>query len=116
MCFSVISRVSFDNITAKWYPEIRHHCPTTPCLLLGTKIDLRDDQHILEHINNIGTTMVSYEEGMICAKKIKAARYMECSALTQRGLKDVFNEAIRTSLFPKPEKKKKKILLRCDLI
>ena len=25
----------------KWVPEVRHHCPNTPILLLGLKCDLR---------------------------------------------------------------------------
>ena len=27
LCFSVISPVSFENVTAKWYPELMHFCP-----------------------------------------------------------------------------------------
>ncbi len=35
LCFSVISPTSFTNITNKWIPEIRHHCPDKPIILCG---------------------------------------------------------------------------------
>lgn len=38
---------------------------------------------------------ITYSEGMTMAKTINAAKYLECSALTQRGLKQVFEDAIR---------------------
>jgi Ras-related C3 botulinum toxin substrate 1 len=37
LCFSVISPTSFTNITNKWMPEIRHHCPDTPVILCGNR-------------------------------------------------------------------------------
>ena len=50
VCFSVVSPPSFENVKDKWVPEITHHCPRTPFLLVGTKIDLRDDAATVEKL------------------------------------------------------------------
>jgi hypothetical protein len=43
---------------------------------------------------------ISYQQGMQMATEIGAVKYVECSALTQKNLKLVFDEAIRAVLFP----------------
>ena len=43
---------------------------------------------------------VSHQQGMQLAKEGKAIKYLECSPLTQTGLKAVFVEAIRAVLQP----------------
>ena len=40
------------------------------------------------------------------AKDLKAVKYLECSAKTREGLKDVFDEALMTALQPKPKSPK----------
>ncbi len=107
-CFSIISPPSFENVSSKWYPEVSHHCPQTPIILVGTKLDLREDRETMERLREKGQMPISYEQGMAKAKEINAIRYLECSALTQKGLKNVFDEAIRAVIQPSVKKNKKK--------
>lgn len=38
LAFSLISRASFENISKKWIPELRHYAPSVPIILVGTKL------------------------------------------------------------------------------
>ncbi len=107
LCFSIVAPATCKNITAKWYPEVRHHCPTAPLILVGTKLDLKEDRPTLMKLKEIGLSPVTFEQGVEKAREINAVKYMECSALTQVGLKAVFEDAIRAALAPKPKKAKK---------
>jgi len=104
ICFSIISPHSFDNVKSKWWPEITHHCPGVPIILVGTKSDMRNDANMQSQLAQKGLRMVSVEEAQQRAREIGAVSYMECSALTQEGLKNVFDEAIRASLNKKAPK------------
>ncbi|EON67727.1 hypothetical protein W97_06870 [Coniosporium apollinis CBS 100218] len=108
ICFSIVSPPSFDNVKAKWYPEIEHHAPGVPIILVGTKLDLRDDEATRESLRQKKMAPIQYEQAVQVAKEIKAQKYLECSALTQRNLKSVFDEAIRAVLSPRPPPKAKK--------
>ena len=43
VCLSVVSPSSFENVREKWVPEITHHCPKTPFLIVGKLIRLMDN-------------------------------------------------------------------------
>ncbi|EDR25225.1 GTPase_rho, putative [Entamoeba dispar SAW760] len=111
ICYSIMSKASYENVEGKWVKEIRTHCPDTPFLLIGTKSDIRDDYEQQQIIKNKGFELVSPNEGQEMAQKMGAIKFMECSALTQSNLVNVFKEAIRAgvnykdSLFSKPSKK-----------
>ncbi len=47
---SVTSPASFENVREKWFPEVHHHCPGVPCLIVGTQTDLRDDPIVREKL------------------------------------------------------------------
>ena len=94
LLFSIDSPASFVNVEHKWHPEITHHSPDTPFIIVGNKLDLRDNKHTIELLAERKIEPVSYKQGKALADKLKAAAYVECSALTQKGLKDVFDNVI----------------------
>jgi Ras-related C3 botulinum toxin substrate 1 len=63
--------------------------------LVGTKLDLREDEATKESLRQKKMAPIEFGQAVIVAKEIKAQKYLECSALTQRNLKSVFDEAIR---------------------
>ncbi|ELP94651.1 Ras family protein, partial [Entamoeba invadens IP1] len=85
LCFSVNSRTSYENIASKWEPEVRHYIPTAKTILVGLKIDLREEGN-KEH--------TSQPEGTELAKKLGCVAYLEASSVKLTGLKEVFNTAI----------------------
>jgi Ras-related C3 botulinum toxin substrate 1 len=103
--FSLVSPESFENVRSKWYPEIRHHVPEAKIILVGSKLDLREDKDTIEKLNDKRLSPITTKQGENMATEISAVKYLECSALTQKGLKEVFDEAVRAALLPKPQKK-----------
>ncbi|XP_053147338.1 ras-related C3 botulinum toxin substrate 1-like [Hemicordylus capensis] len=100
LCFSLVNPASFISIRAKWYPEVRRYCPDTPIILVGTRLDLRDAKDPAEQQKEKKLTAITYPQGLAMAQEIGAIKYIECSALTQQGLKMVFNEVIQAVLCP----------------
>jgi len=106
VCYSVVSPVSYENITAKWYPELMHFCPEVPQILVGTKTDLRRDSSVVEKLKSQGQNPLTSEQGQDLARKIKAEKYLECSAKTTENLKTVFDEAVKAVLLKRKRKNK----------
>lgn len=107
-----------------------HFCQNLPIILVGCKKDLRRDPKIIEELRKTSQRPVSPEEvrcsrpfaspaecarsktipnplyflsfqGMAVAQKIGAARYLECSAKTGEGVREVFEHATRAALLSK---------------
>eukprot|EP01120_Amphizonella_sp_Union-15-10_P007803 TRINITY_DN267_c1_g1_i1.p1 TRINITY_DN267_c1_g1~~TRINITY_DN267_c1_g1_i1.p1 ORF type:complete len:226 (-),score=52.30 TRINITY_DN267_c1_g1_i1:135-812(-) len=97
VCFSIHNVESWKNVKTKWFPEVTRGAPGVPIILVGTKSDLRDKP---EAQKNSKEKPVPKDDGEQLAREIHAAKYMECSALTQDGLADVFMEAVKIVLFP----------------
>ncbi|NXX77178.1 RHOA protein, partial [Urocolius indicus] len=129
MCFSIDSPDSLENIPEKWTPEVKHFCPNVPIILVGNKKDLRNDEHTRRELakmkqaaqGQLGLCLplafvplqepVKPEEGRDMANRIGAFGYMECSAKTKDGVREVFEMATRAALQARRGKKKSGCLL-----
>ncbi|XP_012946940.1 ras-like GTP-binding protein RHO isoform X1 [Aplysia californica] len=105
MCFSIDSPDSLENIPEKWTPEVRHFCPNVPIILVGNKKDLRNDESTKRELMKMKQEPVRPEDGRAMAEKINAYSYLECSAKTKEGVRDVFETATRAALQVKKKKK-----------
>ena len=112
MCFSIDSPDSLENIPEKWTPEVRHFCPNVPIILVGNKKDLRNDENVKRELAKMKQVPVTSEEGSSMCDKIGGYAYLECSAKTKEGVREVFIKATRAALDKKKARKKG----RCSLL
>ena len=70
ICLSLVSPPSYGNVRSKvhapspsgttpllihivqWWPELRHHSPSTPVVLVGTKLDLCEDPTMIDKLRD----------------------------------------------------------------
>lgn len=71
VCFSVVVPSSFENVKDKWVPEIRHHCPKTAFLLVGTQSDLRENQATIAKLERNRQRPISIEMGERQARELR---------------------------------------------
>ncbi|KAJ4994274.1 GTP-binding protein RhoA (Ras family protein) [Stagonosporopsis vannaccii] len=108
ICFAIDSPDSLDNVQEKWISEVLHFCQGLPIILVGCKKDLRFDQKTIEELHKTSQKPVTPEQAEDVRKKIGAQKYLECSAKTNEGVREVFEHATRAALLTRKEKKKSK--------
>jgi len=113
ICYSVVHRASFKNVSERWLPEVRHYCPNVPILLVGLKIDIRG---VVEDPD--GEPSVTTEEGSKLKDDLNLSAFIEASSKTREGLEEVFTTAktiVVNSHVASSEKKKAK-KNKCSLL
>ncbi|CAI5453697.1 unnamed protein product [Caenorhabditis angaria] len=89
ICFSLIDRKSLESCRSTWMPEIRKYAgENVPVLLVGTKSDLMED-----YSSNPKHEIVTEDQARKMANEIGCIKYLGCSSLTHKGLKQVFDES-----------------------
>lgn len=76
LVFDLTNRASFEKVT-EWRNEIRNFCGNIPVILIGNKLDLKDQRQI------------HFEQGLKLAKELDCP-YMETSAMNSENVEDAF--------------------------
>lgn len=134
LCYSVDSKDSLENVESKWVGEIADNCPNTKLVLVALKCDLREsgeedgaagagensnDADDADGNNAAGGAgargekkpMINYDQGLEVARRINASRYLECSAMRNRGVNEAFTEAARVALTVRKERDEGKCVI-----
>ncbi|KAF6767678.1 Small GTPase superfamily [Kalmanozyma brasiliensis GHG001] len=98
LCFDVANSVSLENVESRWIPEIRQHTPQAPIVLIALKCDLRD--------SSSSEKTLGYSAGVEVAKRIKASRYLECSAKKNRGVEEAFAEVANIAVASRAKRRR----------
>ena len=98
LAFSLVDDYSLTSVRNKWIPEIRHYMDDIPIVLVGTKLDLRDDPIFRKDLLiKIKTLPISYEQGELMARKMGCITYIETSSLKGVGFSDMAQVIIKAS-------------------
>ena len=90
VCAAQDRESSLENVRHKWLPEIRHHMPGVPILLVETKADLGGDVWIHDFESPEALELAT-EEGL--------AGVVVTSAHQHQGVDECFEQAIRLGIW-----------------
>lgn len=95
--FLVLARIgswtSYEHVEDKWAPEIKHHCPGVPFLIVG--VGSHDDDELLSKSRQLGQPGKREDytlKGHDLAKDLRAVKHIERNIYVQWQLKEVFDE------------------------
>ncbi|XP_064454693.1 rho-related GTP-binding protein RhoN-like isoform X2 [Ornithodoros turicata] len=90
LCFDVGCPESLENVTKKWHPEVKKHCPSAAVVLVGCKSDARLKPRV---------PCVSPDEALEATEMLGAAAYVETSArCAPRSVRDAWRTAALAAL------------------
>ncbi|CAL6089573.1 Rac/Rho-like_protein [Hexamita inflata] len=82
ICYAINNQQSLNNVLIKWVPEIRHHMPNVPLVLVGTKNDLKYSARNTVQIDDV--ERVKFEIG--------ACFHTVCSAVLDSDIRFLMNQ------------------------
>jgi len=96
VCYSTVNEGSYEAITEKWFEELERYIKDVPIVLVGTKVDMREEG--IPDLDEEVCTPISAEQGEELAQEIGAKAFIETSSKTRHNLLELFDQAIEIGL------------------
>jgi len=96
LCFSLVTEASFETVKDKWFPEVDHYVKNVPTILVGTKVDLRNDKQPDPSTGEFAPVSDQQAEKMV--EEIGAEKFVAVSAKKGTNLKECFTDAVTIAL------------------
>ncbi|SCU96256.1 LAFA_0G05270g1_1 [Lachancea sp. 'fantastica'] len=90
VCYAANSKTSLQNAEELWIPEVRHFCPDTPIMLVGTKSDLYASDQLEKLVDPTVAETLALQEG--------AVSHFQSSAKSHHNIDEVFSAAMTAVL------------------
>ncbi|KAH8831906.1 P-loop containing nucleoside triphosphate hydrolase protein [Flagelloscypha sp. PMI_526] len=96
VCVSIVnfSLDDYDSLEKYHIYNIKHFSPGTPIILVGTKLDLIDDEETLDRLRVVRRAPLSHEQGERLALELGLTGYLECSAATNEGVQELLKQSL----------------------
>ncbi len=117
LCYSCDNPSSLEKIRSYWLPELQENVPSVPCILVGTKKDIRDEilgqlegmspEERTHKIKSDSEKFVVESVGYEISEAIGAQCFLECSAKYRDGTRNVFETVAKVAM--KKSRRKRKV-------
>ena len=94
VCFSLVDKNSLKQACTKWIAEVKATAKSCPCILVGTKMDLREDREREGDAAKLKDCVTTEELKSWCSQ-YNFQGFVECSAKDKKGLNQVFLTAFK---------------------
>lgn len=81
--------MNLKAVKENWIPIVHYAYPRAKVVLVGTKMDLREDMDP-HNLVKVLRTSIQRKDGLNLRKRTKSVGYVECSAKSQDGIANVF--------------------------
>ena len=111
LMFCLVDTKSLSNLKNRFIPEIQHHCPNTPFVIVGAKLDLFEDEDYMEK-KNLNKELIQ-DQIQNFRSLHSTVPYFEISSKIGVNLEETISGAVRYALElqNKPNENKKECIL-----